>query len=122
MNKLNTFEEFWPYYVGEHQNRLCRGLHYVGTTLVFANLGMLAATLNPWHLLGGLVSGYGFAWIGHFFVEHNRPATFTYPRWSLMADFKMYFLMLTGRMHKEVEMHRANGFRFKAGGAVAAAA
>jgi len=100
--KYKTFEEFWPYYVGEHANATCRNLHFVGTSLAFLNLALLVLTRNPWHLPGAIVSGYFFAWVGHFAFEKNRPATFTYPLWSLRGDFKMYFLMLTGRMAAEI--------------------
>lgn len=112
--KFKTFEEFWPYYVGEHQNPVCRALHYVGSSLALGNLVMAVVTLNPAFILSGLVCGYGPAWVGHFFVEKNRPATFTYPRWSLMGDFKMFGIFLTGGMAREVERLRATGFRVQA--------
>jgi hypothetical protein len=107
---LKSFAAFWPYYVGQHQSPVCRGLHYLGSTLALLNVAGLVATGQPAFVLAALVSGYGPAWVGHFFVEHNRPATFTYPRWSLMGDFKMYGLFLTGRMGAEVERLRAGGF------------
>ena len=100
--KYKTYEEFWPYYVGEHSNATCRNLHFVGTSLAILNLVLAIVTLNPWHLLGAVISGYFFAWLGHFVFEKNRPATFTYPLWSLRGDFRMYFLMLTGRMSAEI--------------------
>lgn len=100
--RLRTFEEFWPYYVSEHRKPATRALHFLGTTLVIAAL-FAAALLSPWWLLAAPVVGYGPAWIAHFFVEKNRPATFTYPAWSLRADFRMFGLMLRGRMAPEVE-------------------
>ena len=100
--RLRTYEEFWPYYVSEHRKPATRALHLVGTSLVIATL-LAAALLSPWWLLVAPVAGYGPAWIAHFFVEKNRPATFTYPGWSLRADFRMFGLMLRGRMAPEVE-------------------
>lgn len=100
--RYQSFEEFWPYYVSEHRNPTCRTLHYIGTTLAILNIGALLVTLSPWFLLSGLIGAYGFAWAGHFFIEKNRPATFTYPFWSLAADFKMYGLALRGQMSDEV--------------------
>lgn len=96
--RIQTFAEFWPYYLGEHRNPLCRHLHFLGTTLAVVQLALAIVTLTPLFLLGALVSGYFWAWIGHFFVEKNRPATFTYPLWSLGADFKMWALMLRGKL------------------------
>ncbi len=100
--KIPKYREFWPHYLNENANPVCRGLHYIGTTLAIASLIALIATDNLWFILTGLVAGYGFAWIGHGFFEHNRPATFTYPFWSLPSDFRMYFLWLAGRL----ESHR----------------
>ena len=96
--RFASFREFYPYYLSEHQDRTCRRLHFVGTTLVIAIAVLAAITLNPWWLLAMPVAGYGFAWAGHFFFEHNRPATFTYPLWSLMGDWVMYWQTLTGKI------------------------
>ena len=101
--RLANFEEFWPFYVGEHRDPTNRGCHYAGTTGVIALL-VWAIVTGTWWLATLLpLCGYGFAWYGHFIVEKNRPATFTYPLWSLMGDFKMYGLAVTGRMRGEVE-------------------
>ena len=102
MNKApKTYEEFWPFYVSQHLDRTNRILHFVGTTLVLACLG--AGLLgSPWWLAAMPFAGYGFAWAGHFFFERNRPATFTYPLWSLRADFRMYRFTWLGRMGAEV--------------------
>jgi hypothetical protein len=90
-----TFAEFWPYYLAEHLHPKNRLLHFIGTSLVYVIA--IVAALSSWSLLAfAPLAGYGFAWAGHFFVEKNRPATFTHPLWSLVGDFKMHALMLTG--------------------------
>ena len=101
--RYQSFEEFWPFYVREHSNKTNRRLHFVGTTLAMGCVatGILTGRLSA--LLAAPVAGYGFAWVGHFMIEGNRPATFTYPKWSLMGDFKMWTLMATGKMDAEVE-------------------
>jgi hypothetical protein len=96
--RLATYREFWPFYVSQHLNPLCRRLHFVGTTGTIACWVAGVLTREPPFLLWSAVSGYAFAWVGHFFVEKNRPATFTYPLWSLVSDFRMYGLMLVGKM------------------------
>lgn len=101
--RFQTFEEFWPYYLQEHADPVNRRLHQAGTT---AAIGMFAAGLvlrKPWMMAVAPVCGYGPAWIGHFLIEKNRPATFTYPRWSLMGDFKMNALMWSGKLDDELE-------------------
>ncbi len=100
--RLSSYEEFWPYYVSEHMEPITRRLHFVGTTLVLAAL-VAALAVDPLWLLLAPLGGYGFAWVGHFFFEHNRPATFTYPLWSLRGDFRMFRLTLLGRMRPELE-------------------
>ena len=100
--RIQTFEAFWPYYLGEHRHPVNRALHYVGTTLTFVAAGLAVATREPLWLLGMPVGGYFFAWIGHFGVERNRPATFTYPLWSLAGDYRMYFAFLTGRLGRHL--------------------
>ena len=98
-----TFAEFWPFYLREHSRPRTRGLHYAGTTLVIA-IALFAAATGRWlWLLAIPLAGYGFAWVAHFAVEKNRPATFTYPLWSLAADFRMWWLWATGRLGKELE-------------------
>jgi hypothetical protein len=97
--EFSSFREFYPYYLAEHANRTCRRLHFVGSALVVLVLALvLLRTLSPWWLLAVPVIGYGFAWVGHFFFEHNRPATFRYPWYSLAGDWVMFRDMLLGRI------------------------
>jgi hypothetical protein len=100
--RIQSFDDFWPYYVGAHKKPVNRALHYVGTSCALGCVATGALTLNPLWLLAAPVVGYGPAWIGHFVVEGNRPATFGYARYSLMADFKMLGLALRGKMGDEV--------------------
>ena len=97
--KFKTFAEFYPFYLQEHSNPVCRMLHYLGSILVLIVLYHSISTgqlINLWLLP---VIGYGFAWVGHFFVEKNKPATFKYPFWSFIGDHKMYLEILQGK-HK----------------------
>ncbi|NOT89015.1 MAG: DUF962 domain-containing protein [Lysobacter sp.] len=98
MAGFSSFREFYPFYLGEHRNTVCRRLHFVGTS---GALGCILAAIvhdNAWWLLGALVCGYAFAWVGHFFFEKNRPATFKYPFYSFAGDWVMYKDILIGRI------------------------
>lgn len=112
--KHTSFAEFWPHYLREHSRPQTRALHYLGTTLV-VGLALFALVTGRWPLLALLpLAGYLFAWTGHFAVEKNRPATFTYPWWSLLADFRMWWLWLTRRLGPELDragVDRATGAR-----------
>ena len=93
-----SFVEFYPFYLSEHRNRTCRRLHFIGTSLVLGCVVAAMVTGNAWWLLAAPVCGYGFAWIGHFRFEKNRPATFEYPLYSFAGDWLMYRDMLMGRI------------------------
>lgn len=100
--KYTSFDEFWPFYLQEHSKPSTRGLHYIGTSLVVL-LIFAAIAMADWRLAIAVpFAGYFFAWLAHFTLEKNRPATFTYPLWSLFADFKMWWLWLTGRLKPEL--------------------
>jgi hypothetical protein len=99
---FKSFAEFYPYYLSEHMDPACRRLHYVGTTLSFILLA-LGVFVSPWFWLVIPFAGYGCAWVGHFFIEKNRPATFTYPLWSLIGDYKMYFSALSGKLPEQLK-------------------
>jgi hypothetical protein len=110
MDMPTTFEEFWPYYVSQHQNRTCRRLHFAGTTLA---MGCIA--VSPWYppaLLAAPVVGYGLAWVGHFAFEKNRPASWGGAKaalWSLRGDLRMWQKMVRGQMDAEVERYASAG-------------
>jgi len=102
-DKMSIYAEFWPYYLGEHSNPLCRKLHFIGTTLALIAFTAFVITGEAIYLLLALFCGYALAWTGHFFVEKNRPATFKYPLWSLISDFRMYFLWISGNLDKDLK-------------------
>lgn len=101
-SKFASFNEFYPYYLGEHSNPVCRALHYVGSTLALIIVLYSIISANYFGILAGLVVGYGFAWTGHFFFEHNKPATFQYPLWSFMGDWVMLKDFLSGKFRDSV--------------------
>ncbi|MGC9953201.1 MAG: DUF962 domain-containing protein [Rhizomicrobium sp.] len=101
--RIETFEDFWPTYLQEHAKPRTRALHYWGTGLATLAMVAFVVTGDPRILLAVPVAGYGPAWIAHFFIEKNRPATFTYPFWSLAGDFRMAFSWLTGHIAEDLE-------------------
>jgi hypothetical protein len=106
MARPTSYAEFWPFYVSQHLNGINRGLHIFGTSLMLVCV-VASALHDPRWLMLAPVAGYGPAWIGHFVFERNRPATFSYPLWSLRGDFHMYALVLSGRMQPQLERARA---------------
>lgn len=98
MRKFKNFKEFYPYYLAEHRHPVSKRLHFMGSTIVLI-LFFYIAGLNQWQLWWTIpLAGYAFAWIGHFFFEKNKPATFRHPIYSLMGDWLMYFDILRGRV------------------------
>jgi hypothetical protein len=113
--QYSTLDEFWPFYVSQHLNPANRRLHFAGTTLGLWFLALAVLRRSPAALAAALVAGYGLAWVGHFFFEKNRPATFAYPLLSLRADFRMYATMWRGGMSAEVERLKPRLSRLRAG-------
>ena len=97
-NEYQSFADFYPFYLSEHSDPVCRRLHFIGSLLVLLTLFYAAYTRRWLLLLAVPVIGYGFAWVGHFFFEKNRPATFTYPLYSFMGDWRMFKDILTGKV------------------------
>lgn len=96
-DRIKTFSEFYKFYLTEHQNRTSRTLHFIGTFLVFVVIFIAIYYSWGWKWFFVPITGYGFAWVGHAFFEKNKPATFKYPLWSLISDFKLFFEILTGK-------------------------
>jgi hypothetical protein len=96
--QYRSFAEFYPFYLSEHADRVSRRLHFTGTSIALPCLVQALESLNAWWLLAGLISGYAFAWAGHFFFEKNRPATFTHPFYSLAGDWVMWKDMIVGKI------------------------
>lgn len=99
-DRFGSFGEFYPYYLSEHSNRVCRGLHYIGSSIALSVLVYALIVANYYLIPVAIVTGYSFAWVGHFFFEHNKPATFQYPLWSFMGDWVMLKDFLTGRFRR----------------------
>ncbi|ADO68552.1 DUF962 domain-containing protein [Stigmatella aurantiaca] len=105
--RIATYAEFWPFYLREHSKPVTRWLHFVGTSLGLG-IAVTAVRLGKGSLIpAALVSAYGLAWVGHFGIEKNRPATFKYPLWSFISDFRMLGLMAVGQLGPHLERARA---------------
>src|SRR5215212_8582100 len=98
--RYKSFTQFWPFYVAEHSHPGTRLLHLIGTTAGIALIIYFVATGRWWLFFFGLIPGYGCAWLAHFLIEKNKPATFKYPLWSFIGDYKMIAWMLMGRKFK----------------------
>ena len=98
MSRFASFSEFYPFYLQEHSNLTSRRLHFIGSWGVLLLLAAAFITGNAWWALGALLCGYGFAWVGHFFFEKNRPATFKHPLYSFAGDWVMFKDILTGKL------------------------
>ncbi|WP_336974389.1 DUF962 domain-containing protein [Sphingobium aromaticiconvertens] len=102
MARATRFADFWPFYLQEHARPATRALHYAGTGLVIALLAGMPFLPGRFALTALPIAGYGFAWAAHGLVEHNRPATFRYPLWSLRADFVMFYRFVIGHMPRDL--------------------
>ncbi len=109
MADYKTLREFWPFYLGEHSHPVNRWLHAIGSLGVLGLVAATIATRQPLLLLAGPVVGYGFAWVGHFFVEKNKPASFKYPLKSFISDWRLLYVTLTFQAAAEVEAYKAQG-------------
>ena len=98
MKTFSNFTEFYPYYLSEHENLVCRRLHFAGSWLAILSIVITLITTNVWWLVLAPIGGYGFAWAGHFVYENNKPATFHYPLYSLRGDWKMFADIVFGRV------------------------
>jgi hypothetical protein len=101
--KYKTFWSFYPYYLTEHSDNTNRALHFIGTLLLLVALVTGIVTGKWWFFALVPILGYGFAWVGHYFIEKNKPATFTYPLYSLASDFVMFWHTITGQIGKKMK-------------------
>ena len=109
--KFKDFKSFYPFYLTEHSNYMNRLLHFIGTLILLLCL-VIGIITGIWWLFAVIpFVGYGFAWTGHFFIEKNRPATFTYPLYSLASDFVMFWHILTGRINEKIEEAKKNNYQ-----------
>ena len=93
-----TFADFYPFYLSEHANRVSRRLHFAGSSIALALLVAALVTQAWWLVAVAIVQGYAFAWVGHFFFEHNKPATFKYPGFSFLGDWRLWWEIITGKI------------------------
>ena len=110
-DRISKYSDFFDFYLGEHSLAATRWVHYIGSICGLAALGLGLWTRHASWLLVGAIAGYGFAWFGHLVFEKNRPATFTYPLWSFVADYHMFFLMVLGRLNQRRALAREQSHR-----------
>jgi len=96
--KFTSFASFYPFYLGEHRNPVCRVLHFIGTSVGLSMLIVAFITKLWWLIPVGIVQGYAWAWVGHFGFEKNKPASFKQPLYSFMGDWVMWFQLLTAKI------------------------
>lgn len=97
-SRFPSFQDFYPYYLSEHSNATCRTLHFIGSWIVLGLLATMLLTQNWWLAWLLPIAGYGFAWVGHFGFEKNKPATFKHPAYSFAGDWVMWWQLLTGKI------------------------
>ncbi len=101
--RFASYDVFWLDYLKDHSKPATRAMHYFGTGLAIMFLVKAVIELDPWFVLVAIVSGYLYAWLGHWLIQKNQPKTFSYPLWSLASDFRMFFLFLTQRLDRELQ-------------------
>ncbi len=105
MAEYKTLDEFWPFYLREHDHPGTKAMHVVGSMLALVLVFLALGWRNPWLALVAVVVGYGFAWIAHLAIENNKPATFRYPVKSFLSDWRLVWVTLTGQLNHELEKH-----------------
>jgi hypothetical protein len=108
-HRIERYSDFWPVYLAEHSKPLTRVLHFVGTSLGLYVWAMGIFLHQVWAIPAGLVCGYAFAWVAHFFVQKNKPLTFKYPLWSFVSDFRMWGMMMARRLGPELQRLQQQG-------------
>jgi hypothetical protein len=107
--RIASYRAFWPYYLAAHSRTATRALHYAATVLFIAVAVAGVLSGRYWVVALAPIPAYALAWLSHFCIERNKPATFAYPLWSLVSDFRMFALALTGRLNREIEKYRPPG-------------
>lgn len=111
-NKFENISQFYPFYLSQHANNMNRLLHFIGTTLATIHLLLFFYLLTPINLVMGILLGYGFAWVGHFFFERNKPATFKYPVMSFLCDYLMYWDIITFKIGRRLKEYSIQNIKY----------